>query len=427
MNDSAVRIVCYGANLLLGLGSLLYVAKLAGPVEVGIYASALVLIQPLSDFCSTGITREGYAGDSADHPSLVLANLLISTILSCGIFFWACLAEASTPTKILSWMIVLAAIDGYQTGTLLRNLRFKRTAISGTLAMLAGLMTTIIAIKHQSPSVAMAEGLLATCITKILFNWVRVTPRWEVSHRKLRFSILRSCWIYSGSKMLGNIARNVAVWSTLTHGDASGVGLLTRAQRISEVPSNIFGAGKGGMLAPLMAEIQRSGGDVRQYYQANLRSAAIISLPMFSVVAVGTIWIEKHYLGKEWHGLASLGILMALSSSFRNLSKVTEDYSRQIGMEYFSLMLNLVSIPLTYITYSYVISVTGSMLTMAACFVAFAALFWMIRFIYVMQKDGPKDNNWCGAFVRQLGTVPIMCIFAQFVLAAALLGCLLEQ
>jgi O-antigen/teichoic acid export membrane protein len=181
------------------------------------------------------------------------------------------------------------------------------------------------------------------------------------------------------------------------------------------------------MLAPLMAEIQRSGGDVRQYYQANLRSAAIISLPMFSVVAVGTIWIEKHYLGKEWHGLASLGILMALSSSFRNLSKVTEDYSRQIGMEYFSLMLNLVSIPLTYITYSYVISVTGSMLTMAACFVAFAALFWMIRFIYVMQKDGPKDNNWCGAFVRQLGTVPIMCIFAQFVLAAALLGCLLEQ
>lgn len=427
IKDSTVRVVCYGANLLLGLFSLLYVAKIAGPSEVGLYTGALVIAQPFSDFFSTGITRAGFAGQNEDYPALVKANTLFAGLLSFGLLIWGTLSDSPEIMQLLAFTVLLSSVDGYQSGVLLRQLKFKRSAIAGTVSVAMGLVATILSMEWETPSVAMAIGMLAMCVSKVALNGVGVVPPRQPGDTGLSFSRLRSCWIFSASKMLGNITRNVPVWSAIACCDANQVGILSRAQRIAEVPSNVFGAGKGGMIAPIMVGIHRSGGDVHQYYQSNLRAAAIHSLPLFLLVSVGVVFIEIFYLGSEWEGLALVGILMGLSSSFRNLNKVTDDYSRQLGMEYFSPLLNLVAIPLTYFAYTYALSRTGSLFSVSACFVAFAALFWIVRFVYVMRKRGEDEDNWCVSTVRQLGAVSILSVTAQFVVAAILVNYLLSR
>ena len=234
--DAAFRVGAYAVNVLLGLAHVALTSRLLGPEQVGVYAFALLFVQPIMDFFNTGLYWSALRCSLADYPALGRVMTRRALLASLVVLASAPFHAEPWVVLLLAPCIYLAAVEGYQTGHQLRELRFSFQAVRSSLILVVNIIGS-----YALASIGCGPSSLAGGLAISILAGVAMSRYWHKDSSGMESplgpppGLVTECQMVGFSRSATNLSANVPGWALGFLGSPTALGIFNRASRMSDV------------------------------------------------------------------------------------------------------------------------------------------------------------------------------------------------
>lgn len=336
-----------GAKLVLKFGVLAVLARLVEPVEFGLMAAALVVIEFFEIVVRVGIgpvvVQRAKLDDvhvrAAFTLSLALGALLTAVMYGAasvvaGSVFRS--PELADVLKLACLVLPLHSIAVVPLALLQRDLRFRTIVQVETTAYAVGFAGVGIALAGQGFGVwslvaaHLAEALLL-CGLALL---VRRFPMRPTVDRKA----LREVSFFGGGFAVARFANYFAVagdtWVVGRWLGAVSLGFYKYAFELATLPGNLLGQVLDRVLFPAMAKVQDQPARLARAYRSGLAIVSCGVLPIAAVMFVLADDIVRTVLGPGWDEVVTPFRILGFVAFLRSGLKLTDSLVRATGAVY---------------------------------------------------------------------------------------------
>lgn len=318
-------------GMVLSLVGALYLTRVIGPQQHGLYNSASSLLHYIQMFSTWGVavqlirskeepTKEMYDVAFTMLLMLGLAATLVGFLASLGVHLWLQQSEDALIFRSFIWIacalflgVVLDLIYRVPKAMLQRKLDYKKTTTIEIWTLILFYTVGILLAQLQYGAWAMVGGWWAqTSVTCILyFKWTGYRPRlrWNRNIAKpmagYGITYSTSMWIYELKQLIKPLI--VARFA-----GSAAVGYIAQASRIVELLAFAKEAG-ARMAVPAMARVQDDPKKVRDAVGEGMRLHVLgVGFFLVAFAFVGP-WLVPLVLGPRWVPMLDIYPFIALS------------------------------------------------------------------------------------------------------------------
>lgn len=336
-----------GAKLALKFGVLAVLARLVEPVEFGLMAAALVVIEFFEIIVRVGIgpvvVQRAKLDDlhirAAFTLSLLLGALLTAIMYGAASFVAGTVfrsPELADVLRLACLVLPLHSVAVVPLALLQRDLRFRTIVQVETTAYALGFAGVGIALAAQGFGVwslvaaHVAEALLL-CVLALL---VRRFPLRPTADR----SALREVSFFGGGFAVARFANYFAVagdtWVVGRWLGAVSLGFYKYAFELATLPGNLLGQVLDRVLFPAMAKVQHEPMRLARAYRSGLAIVSCGVLPIAAVMFVLADEIVLTVLGPGWEAVVTPFRILGFVAFLRSGLKLTDSLVRATGAVY---------------------------------------------------------------------------------------------
>ena len=394
--DAAFRVGAYAVNVLLGLAHVALTSRLLGPEQVGVYAFALLFVQPIMDFFNTGLYWSALRCSLADYPALGRVMTRRALLASLVVLASAPFHAEPWVVLLLAPCIYLAAVEGYQTGHQLRELRFSFQAVRSSLILVVNIIGS-----YALASIGCGPSSLAGGLAISILAGVAMSRYWHKDSSGMESplgpppGLVTECQMVGFSRSATNLSANVPGWALGFLGSPTALGIFNRASRMSDVQLKVYVAAHGGMVAPVMA---KRGGWSSAAFWRSIRHASYIAAAMVIPGCLIAPLVIPVLLGPGWGDVTRVTQVLLCGSVFANLNKITEDYLRYHGWIRFTSVFAPIFAALSFLVYACLLQLGLGLIAVASAYVCLQALSWLAKISWISLRGADVRRTMVGGF-----------------------------
>jgi lipopolysaccharide exporter len=323
--------VALGGGQVLGLLSMLALARLLEPKAFGLVALGAAILAVVQELQESGIGAAlVYRRNDVEKAA---GSVLLFAPLSGLVLFGAGFAaapyaaralgnsDATNVVRVLLTLILIRSIGVAPLAILERTMSYRARA---TLDVLSAVVqaATAVALAFAGAGVwSLVAGQLAGQAVTVALAWV-VVP-WRPSPRQADLRVLRELLRYgrwTGSARIVTIVNrtvdNLVVARLL---GATSLGFYSVAFRLADAPVSMLGSILGRVMFPVYSMLQEDLAAVRRVYVENLQRTAIVLLPVAVGLIVDARPVVLGLLGAKWLAAAAPLRILAVWAVVRTL------------------------------------------------------------------------------------------------------------
>jgi len=317
--SSLAQAISFGLNLL----SVVVVARLLTPSEIGVFSVAISFQAIIHVFREFGVTQYLVQASSVNEENYRAAfslTLLFSWAIACIMLLCAQpLAEFYRHDGVASVLYLLAVnfflipIGTPSLGMLKRELRFDSLAVIGIVSKTAATVVTITAASLGQSYLSMAWGAIAGHVANLAATaFFRpkgffILPSFRGIKSILRFGSLASAATLV--RELGSSAPDLILGRTLGF---SAVAYYSRAAGLRDMLLGQFFAVVNGVHFPTFAKAIRSGADAAELYTRATTYLIAVTIPLLALLALLAEPLILFFFGDQWLVAAPLASALCL-------------------------------------------------------------------------------------------------------------------
>jgi O-antigen/teichoic acid export membrane protein len=352
----------------LNLASIVIIARLLSPEELGVFAIASAITLIAAELKSFGVGGYLIREDKIDIGKVSNA-LGLSMLLSWGAGLtmvassWAIASYYDMPdiAVLVQWLSIsffLSPHIGIGKSLLDRYFQFKHKMLVQILSQFIQFIsaTTFVLLGHSYFSLAYAnaisfaaEILIIVLLKPALFTLI---PAFNNIKGIAKFGIF-----VTGSSLVSSLNGNLADLMIGKMGSVSEVAFMSRAGGILNFLSNTISSGIKPVVTPYISQKKRDGGNYAEAFLYASTMLSTIVVPALAVAGYASLPLITAFFGEQWGASAPLASIMAISLSINFLNNLSPSLLITAGLERFLLAINLYTLFLNalsiYFLYDY--------------------------------------------------------------------------
>ncbi len=293
----------------LGLASVVILARLLGPEDFGLVAMAMVIVQlmeSLSDFgVETALIRDKNAGDDHFHTAwtirqaqfVVIAAVVFAISPAVAGFYDEEAVELILP--VLGLAIALRGFENIGIVNFQKSLNFSKDFKFNVLTKLLTIGTTITLAVHLRSYWALVLGSLSGSIYRVIASYImsEFRPRWCL--RTWRELWAFSQWVLArGVAQFVNQRADVVLLGRMT--SAGSLGLYTVAKEIAELPATEISMPISRAVLPGLAKLVDDPSRMGRAFLKVIAAVATVVVPVSLGILVVADDAIRLLLGSQW-------------------------------------------------------------------------------------------------------------------------------
>ncbi len=335
---------------------LIVFARLISPVEYGVFAATMVIVNLAERFTDFGF---GPALVQRKDISEIHVNTSFTTSfclglsLTCLTFFGAGFLSRITgvpatyePIRAMSIIFLIDSIYSSAYALLQRDLDFGfiikidifsyliGSGIIGlTIALLGGGVWALVAAEVAEPLIACSMALYKKrtpykfTINKVAFKHLFNFGFGQTFYQLVLYFVQQSDNFIVGRYM-----------------GAKKLGIYSRAYALLVLPSRLFGLAAGRVIFPSMAKFQDDIDKFRQVFLKLIEFLAILSFPLMGFLTIACTEFVKVVLGNQWLSLVPILQVFTFSMFFRLVFSVNNIVLKAAGKIYYTAYIQILTL-----------------------------------------------------------------------------------
>ncbi len=341
----------------LGIIRNIVLARLLSPDDFGLMGIALLTLEFLSTFTTTGFDQAliQRSGDIREHLNAawtvsILRGLLIGSIVVASAPVVASFFHTAAATPILRVMGASLMISGFKNVGVIyfdKELQFRQRFIFRSVPQLFDLMVAVTAAVLLKNVWALVLGVLARSVVMIIASYRThpYRPRLVWDRKKMGDLISFGVWIF-GSAVLTYFSGNlddIIVGRVL---GATMLGFYTMAYTLSSITSHQITGVVQEVAFPAFSKVQHDLSRLRGAYLRTLRGVSVLVFPVAAGLwFVGPQLVET-FMGEKWLPLIPAFNVLLLWGLLRSVGTVTSPLLFAAGRPDINMKLHLVTVVL---------------------------------------------------------------------------------
>lgn len=337
-----------GITFIIGL----ILARLLSPAEYGILGLAMVVIAILQGFVDSGFSNaliRKQEVSEVDYSTMFVANMVMSAVLYCILFFTAPLvaqfmeADITLLIRIFGVSLIISAFSIVQSTNLTKNINFKIPTIASFISVIIGGVTGVICAFLGYGVWALVAQQLITSVTNVIILWL-LNP-WRPA---IRFSwdSLRYMWSFGWKLLLSGVLDQS--WKqiyTIVVGKVyspSTLGQYSRARHYAAFFANNIHGVVRNVTYPVLSTLQDNTERMVGAYRRIIKVSMLVTvICMFGLGAVAEPLIYC-LIGEKWMEAASYLPFMCISMSMYPLHSINLNMLKIQGRSDIFLYLEII-------------------------------------------------------------------------------------
>jgi PST family polysaccharide transporter/lipopolysaccharide exporter len=336
----------FGQNMvdrMLPLVLLVILARLVGPLELGLVGIALLSMSALRSLTEVGLNEAliQRVEDNVDrYLNTVLAMEVARGVLIFGVLFLAApyigrLFDAPAATPLIQVMAVSSVLRGLKNPAVVyfqKNLEYHKLFVYNTGGTLAFFITGLALALYDPSAWAWVGAFLAADIVRLVSSYVIHDYRPGIGFDREAASDL----IHFGKWITGSSI----LYFLYNEGDDVFVGWLLSpvalayyqyAYRMSNAPATELSQVIAGVMFPAFSKFQTDVKRLRESYLATVRLVSFVAVPMGIGFAVVTPAFVVAAFGTEWLPMVVAMQVLALYGVYRAVGKTMGALWKAVG------------------------------------------------------------------------------------------------
>ena len=364
-----------GSITILQFVTLFVLGRILSPTEYGIYGIMLVFIgiaEMLVDSGFGGAIIKKEEIFQQDIDTLFITNICISIFLYVLLYLFAPALESfykieslSIYFRVLGLAIIIYACSIVQNSLLIRNFKFKTSAIINLVSTLVSSIIAIIMAYYGCGIWSLIFQLIIHSILTTLLMWFnnRLKISLEFSKQSFRFF-----WNFGSNLVAGNILQvvvnNISTSIIPKIGDVVKAGYYFQSVKITNIPAAIINNSIDKGVFSVLSKEKTQSTLIGQARKVNRYFVAIF-FPAFPLLSICAIPIINLLLGKQWIPASEYlsillwsGIALMMQGIYRNIVKSVGDTRLIFKIEVIKSIISLLII-LIALNYGIIMLVIG--------------------------------------------------------------------
>lgn len=334
----------FGAGIaarLLGALNTIIVARLLVPEDIGIVATATVVMQLLQGISDIGVSQAVVKFRDAerdDLDTLFTLSVLRGLLIGAALFAAAPLAAQFYGDPRLFWAFAAVAVFPALTGFLNprfyefeRDLKFSREFIVTLLNRLTGVAVSLtIAIIFRTYW-AIIGGMLASAIVQVSLSYVLRPHAPRFTFKSLRKVFGFSGWLAGVSFMAAlNNKLDVPILTRLV--GTGGAGVYFLGLQLSEMVAGQIAAPLTRAIYPGLSELQAAPERMRAGFLKGVEALGAFAMPAAFGLAFTAADLTLVILGENWRAAVPAIEFLAPVIGLQSLFYATQSYAVALGL-----------------------------------------------------------------------------------------------
>jgi O-antigen/teichoic acid export membrane protein len=363
IRGGVARMFAQAANFLIGLVSLMVLARLLGPKDFGLVGMVTAFTGVLGMFRDFGLSSASVQRVNVTEEqmtTLFWINLGTGGLLGLLVAAMApAIAAFYHEPRLFAVTLVLAAgfilnSAGVQHGAILqRHMRFTALAVINTVSAIVGTAIAIGGAKAGYGYWALVAMAVASPLTSTILVWLATAWVPGMPHRR---SGIRSMMHYGGTLtlygLIGYVATNLQNVLLGRFWGADAIGIYGRAYRLVNIPTESLNGVVGEVAFPALARIQDDPSRLKSYFLKGYSLVLALTLPITVACTLFVDDVIHVLLGPKWKAAAVILRLLAPTILVFAITNPLGWLLSSIGRVGRLLKMNLVIAPLLVLSYT---------------------------------------------------------------------------
>lgn len=305
----------------------IYLARLIGPVEFGLYGILTVFITIGNALVEGGLSISlirTLNTDDKDYSTVFITNLIFSLVIYLILFFSANYIAFFFNQPILKNLIrvyclsfILSAFSSIQTAILIKDLNFKKLAVINLPGTIIGLIVSLILVNYGFGIWSIIAMYLTSQLVNIILLWKLSRWRPSLLFSKEKFQLH---FFYGYKLMIATVIdtafKNIYNIIIAKFYSIQSLGFFERAQSLNEYPISVIVGIINKVSYPVLAGMQNEKDKIAASYKILMKTTFFITTPLICSALVVAKPLFLLVLGKEWIEAASFFQILCLASIF---------------------------------------------------------------------------------------------------------------
>ncbi|MDQ2780221.1 MAG: oligosaccharide flippase family protein [Pseudomonadota bacterium] len=313
------------ANVVIGIGSTLILARLLTPAQVGIYSVCAAFTAVAAILRDFGVSEYLIQERELDRPKLRAAYgiaIAVAWTLGIGIFLsrgaMASFFEEPGVAQVLAVLalhFLLLPLSSPAFALLNREMAFKQIALLQTACNAVGAVVTLTLAWQGYGFMSLPWGPVANVATQtLLLAWLRprdtlIWPGFAQARGVLQFGTR-----YMGARLIETLAKHVHEPVIAKAFGFASVGLFSRALGMIEMFHANVADAVVRVATPAFAAEHRAGRPLAAAYARATAIFVAVQWPFFGFVALAAPELIYILLGSQWTAAAPIATVLALAA-----------------------------------------------------------------------------------------------------------------
>ncbi|HET8934705.1 MAG TPA: lipopolysaccharide biosynthesis protein [Polyangiales bacterium] len=322
-----------GVQQACGLISLVVVARLIPPAEVGLFSMATLVLTITRALTETGfeqalIQRERLDDEVLDTGfcAVLVRGFLVALLLALAAGLFAAFFAEPRVADILRALSLGILIEGFinnRVAMFQRTLDFRRYFFFHATGQVFGLIATLVSAFLLHNVWAVVIGQLASATARVIASyvlcseWPRLRMRWSLARDLLQYGR----WVSASSVLLFILVNgdNVVIGKWI---GAEALAFYNWAYQLANLPALVITQVLSSVMFPALAAVRGDRARVADLFARSMRLTLLMALPTSLLIAALVDVFTRALLGEKWlpivpltRALALFGLLRAIGAS----------------------------------------------------------------------------------------------------------------
>ena len=333
MRGSVWTALRQGVQQACALISLVVVARLIPPAEVGLFSMATLVLTITRALTETGFEQALIQREKLDDEVLdagfvaVLARgLLVALVLALAAGLFAAFFEEPRVADILRALALGIAVEGAinnRVAMFQRTLDFRRYFFFHASGQLIGLVATVLSALVLHNVWAVVYGQLASVLARVVASYALCTERprlrfrWSLARELLQYGR----WVSASSVLLFVLVNgdNVVIGKWI---GAEALAYYNWAYQLASLPALVITQVLSSVMFPALAAVRGDRARLAELFARSMRLTFLLALPSSLLIAALVELFTRALLGEKWlpivpltRALVLFGLLRAIGAS----------------------------------------------------------------------------------------------------------------
>jgi O-antigen/teichoic acid export membrane protein len=410
VRGAAVTTAGQGLRILIQLASVVIMARLLSPADVGLFAMVMSVAGIAEVFRDFGLSQAAVQAPVLTSPqrnNLFWINSAMGAALAVAVFLssWGIAAlygveELAPLAQLASVTFLLNGLATQFRASLNRSLRFTALSATDASAALIGLGAGVVAALAGVGPWALVAQLLGSAfatlvLVAVLAGWLPGLPRRGVPIG----GFIRFGWNMVATQMVTYVGNNVDTVVIGLRSGASQLGIYNRAFHLVMNTANQLRAPITSVAVPVLSRLQREGARYWDFVRVGQVGLGYTIVVVLAFVIGAAVPVTALLLGPRWAEVAPVLSLLAVAAVFQTLNSASYWVYVSKGITGPLFRYNLVSV-----TIKIACILIGSQWGMIGVAVGYAiapALSWPISLLWISRViDGVPTRTLAWGIVR---------------------------